>query len=606
MSLPAWMKNRRKLRLVVVLLLALGALGGLFVTNQGIARPQLSSIEPAAGGKDAEAGSRDPAFLTVSSPPSSEEAQTALIAGLTAGKAAGEKFRDVVGMREFYEARGFSPLWLNRNGEPNSGAKSVLGVLEVAWTHGLNPLVYHVDKLRKAIDVQSGMTPFELELLLSDAVVRYGRDLTGMRVTPASVGQSDYYWQPPMKGRDILAWVAGQHGSVASALSRLAPQGRMYRKLREELVKTLASPEEQPRAAIRIDGLLKPGSHHAAVPVIRQFLGGGAIPAQGDTYYDDALARRVMAFQEEHGFAPDGIVGPSTQKILNQSRQAKITQLVANLERQRWMDRVKPDKYVMVNIPSATLWAVEKGRSPLQMKVIVGKENRPTNSFKTTITGVRFNPTWTVPPTIKREDYLPKLVDDPEYLSKRGIEIRYEGQTIDPVTIDWSQVSWDEGKKLTMVQQPGQTNPLGRIRILMPNNYNIYLHDTNDRSAFARNARTLSSGCIRVEKPEELANFILADNDGWSTAAMQAEFERGKIHDIRAQNPIPVYLVYNTVWEKEGGRLVFGYDLYDLDDQLMGAIKAINGFQAPENIAEIVRSSGFKAKSGLDYRAASR
>lgn len=584
---------------MTVLILALAMLFGIFATNQGSARPSHVAI-------DLVIEEKATATPAVFSAPIAPELGQKLIERLTDGRAAGVKFRDVVGMREFYEASGFAPLWLNRNGTPNGDAKAVLGILEMAWTHGLNPLTYHVDLLRSAIGEGQVMAPHDLELLLSDAVIRYGRDLTGMRVTPASVGQSDYYWQPPMKGADILAWVAGQQGSVVTALSRLAPQGRMYRKLREELVKTLASPEEQPRVAIRIDGLLKPGSHHAAVPVIRQFLGGGAIPAQGDTYYDDALARRVMAFQEEHGFAPDGIVGPSTQKILNQSRQAKITQLVANLERQRWMDRVKPDKYVMVNIPSATLWAVEKGRSPLQMKVIVGKENRPTNSFKTTITGVRFNPTWTVPPTIKREDYLPKLVDDPEYLSKRGIEIRYEGQTIDPVTIDWSQVSWEEGKKLTMVQQPGQTNPLGRIRILMPNNYNIYLHDTNDRSVFARNARTLSSGCIRVEKPEELANFILADNSGWSTAAMQAEFDRGKIHDIRAQNPIPVYLVYNTVWEKEGGVLVFGYDLYGLDDQLMGAIKAINGFQAPENIVEIVNSSGFKAKSGLDYRAASR
>src|SRR5690606_4328789 len=133
----------------------------------------------------------------------------------------------------------------------------------------------------------------------------------------------------------------------------------------------------------------------------------------------------------------DGGIGPATQKILNLSRLDKINQLVANLERQRWMDRVKPEKYVMVNIPSATLWAVEKGSAALQMKVIVGKETRPTNSFKTTITGVRFNPTWTVPPTIKREDYLPKLAEDPEYLSKRGIEIKYEGRTVDPLSVDW-------------------------------------------------------------------------------------------------------------------------------------------------------------------------
>lgn len=606
MTLPAWMKNRRKLRLAVVLAFGLVALLAVFSANQGSAGYSVAMIEPAAG---------EVPVIPVAAPPEltspvksvfasgvSPELGQKLIDGLTEGSVAGKKFRDVVGMREYYQEKGFAPLWLTRNGAANNDAKTVLGVLETAWTHGLNPLTYHVDTLRPMIEDGRVKSASDLELLLSDAVVRYGRDLTGMRVTPASVGQTQYYWQPSMKGVDILNWVDKNKSSLQSSLDRLAPQGQLYKKLRAALVATLAEPEEKPRSAVRIDGLLRPGSHHAAIPGIREYLGVKTVPPQGRDYYDDTLARRVMDFQSEHGFAPDGIIGPSTQKVLNQSRAAKITQIVANLERQRWMDRAKPDKYVMVNIPSATLWAVEKGRSPLQMKVIVGKENRPTNSFKTTITGVRFNPTWTVPPTIKREDYLPKLAEDPEYLTKRGIEIRHDGQTIDPLTIDWTRVTWDEGRNLTMVQQPGVTNPLGRIRILMPNNYNIYLHDTNDRSSFARNARTLSSGCIRIEKPEELANFILAENDNWSTAAMQAEFDKAKMRDIRAAKPIPVYLVYNTIWEMDGGRLVYGYDLYSLDDQLMGAIRAINGFTAPDNVAEIAKSATFKAKSGVDYR----
>ncbi len=524
-----------------------------------------------------------------------------LITGLTAGKAAGATFRDVAGMREFYQANDFKPLWLNRDGTPNSDAKAVLGALETAWTHGLNPLTYHADKLRLVLDGGRVMSSHDFELLLSDGVIRYGRALTGMRVTPSSVGQTGSYWQPPMRGVDILNWMKKNSGSAQSALAKLAPQGKLYKNLREELVRTLAAPDEKPRAPINITGLLRPGSHNSAVPVVREYLGVTAIPPEGASYYDDALARKVMVFQEEHGFAPDGIIGPSTQKVLNLSRMAKITQLVANLERQRWMDRVKPDKYIMVNIPSATLWAVEKGKSPLQMRVIVGKENRPTNSFKTTVTGVRFNPTWTVPPTIKKEDYLPKLSQDPEYLAKRGIDIRHEGKSIDPLSVDWTKVTWDEAKNLTMVQQPGATNPLGRVRILMPNNYNIYLHDTNDRNVFVRNNRTLSSGCIRVEKPEELANFILDNNAGWSTTEMQAIFDSAKMHDVRAEAQIPVYLVYNTIWETDSGKMIYGYDLYSLDDQLMGVIKGIDGFKAPDNVREIASASAFKGKTGLDY-----
>lgn len=523
-----------------------------------------------------------------------------LIQALNSNVVEGKRLRDIEGMREFYKESGFTPLWLTRDGQPDDTAATALKSLEVSWTHGLNPLTYHVELIRGVLEQKRSMTPYDFEMLLSDAVIRYGRDLTGMRVTPASVGQSSHYWQPPMRGHDILVWVAKNRGDVKGALEKLAPQGRLYQKLRRNLVHTLSETDGQSRPPVRINGLLKPGQYHDAVPVIRSYLGVSTIPPEGAAYYDDGLAQRVMAYQDEHGMAADGIIGPSTQKILNLSRMDKINQLVANLERQRWMDRVKPDKYVMVNIPSATLWAVENGRTAIQMKVIVGKETRPTNSFKTTINGVRFNPTWTVPPTIKREDYLPKLAEDPEYLSKRGIDIIYDGKTVDPTTVDWATLPWEQARNLTMRQSGGPTNPLGRIRILMPNNYNIYLHDTNDRTVFARNMRTLSSGCIRIEKPEQLANFILSENENWSDQKMQELLDAGKMRDIAAQDKIPVYLVYNTVWEKSGGRLVYGYDLYGQDDQLMGVIRQINGFEAPENAAALAKSRGFDDKAGLD------
>lgn len=572
-----------KLRLAAIMALCLLAGAGALPANQSSARAQ----------SGAAAMEIDPDV----SPALAE----ALQSGLKAGRAGAARFRDIEGLRDFYRERGFKPLWLTRRDAFNETAKTVLGALEVSWTHGLNPLTYHVDTLRTALEGTGRLTPADFELLMSDAVVRYGRDLTGMRVTPGSVGQSAAYWQPPMRGGDILRWMARNPDKTRWALGQLAPQGDLYQKLREQLIKTLAEPEEESRPAVRISGNLRPGSHHDAVPTIRRFLKAGSAPPQGATYYDAALAEAVKQFQAAHGFAADAIIGPATQKILNLSRLDKINQLVVNLERQRWMDRVRPDKYVMVNIPSATLWAVENGRTQLQMKVIVGKETRPTNSFKTTITGVRFNPTWTVPPTIKKEDYLPALAEDPEYLAKRGIEIMYDGKTVDPVTVNWAELPWEQAKNLTMRQGPGGANPLGRIRILMPNNYNIYLHDTNDRSVFTRNTRTLSSGCIRIEEPEKLADFILADNQGWSDETRRAVLASEAMRDIGAQTPIPVYLVYNTIWEKGDGGVVYGYDLYGSDDQLMGAIRAIDGFKAPDNIAQIIAGRHFKAKTGLDY-----
>lgn len=553
-----------------------------------------------AGTHDSKEAAAEPVPIAVN-PNTPPDIAERLIAVLKSGSVPGGKFKDIQSLRDFYGENGFSLLWLTSTGEPTGDAKAALALLETAWTHGLNPLNYNVEDIRNLMDAE-GPARRDLELILSEGVMRYGRDLTGMRVTPASVGQTGRYWQPPMRGYDILKWIEKNRGNARSAMEKLAPQGKLYKKLREDLISLLVAPEEKSRAPVRARGNLKPGTHHAAVPIIRAYLNDARVPPEGPDYYDDALATKVMVLQEEHGITSDGIIGPATEKIFNMTRMDRINQLVANLERQRWMDREKPPKYVMVNIPSATLWAVQGGGATLQMKVIVGRETRPTNSFKATITGVRFNPTWTVPPTIKKEDYLPKLIEDPEYLAKRGIDIRHEGKSIDPATVDWAALPAEELQRLTMVQGSGETNPLGRIRVLMPNNYNIYLHDTNDRSVFSRNSRGLSSGCIRVEQPEELADFILSDNQEWSHDKMKALLEAGRMRDIAAQTPIPVYLVYNTIWEKEGGKLIYGSDVYGMDDQLMGAIRKINGFQVPDNIKEIVTSPAFGANTGLDYR----
>jgi murein L,D-transpeptidase YcbB/YkuD len=460
-------------------------------------------------------------------------------------------------------------------------AETILDALEDSWKHGLNPDRYNVEEIRRLMNEAKGAERFQVDLMISDALVRYGRDLTGMRVDPSKIGQRSKYWRQPLRGIDILDHVANT-SSTTDALAGLAPQGTLYRKLQEELERLYKLPEDDGKNNVNLRGLLRPGESNKAVLAIRERMGFSAQNApQGAYVYDDQLAQAVMSFQKSHGLKPDGIIGPHTVQLMNMGRDDRINQVLVNLERLRWVEPNKPDRYVMVNVPAAMLWGVENGNVKVEMPVVVGRIERPTNIFTTQITGVRYNPTWTVPPTIKKEDYLPKLQEDPYYLYDRGIELVEGGMTVDPGMIDWNQKTWSEVNDMRMIQGSGANNPLGLVRVIMDNPFNIYLHDTPTKSYFKKTNRALSSGCIRLEDAQKVADFILSPNDNWSKERREKVLASGKQTEIWAQKPLPVYILYQTVWLGDRGQIVYGTDLYGHDRTLLRALSDIKGVVFP-------------------------
>lgn len=511
-------------------------------------------------------------------------AESSLDTVLNRGRAMGEPLANIAALREFYAARGHTPVWVNSWGSGyQRRVKEVLSVLEESWTHGLNPEDYHVVALRSVVDAQgeTEMNRDELDVLLSDAMVRYGRDLTGARIDRLpGIRKKDRYWREGVHPLDILEHVSGT-SNIKNALRAFEPEGKLYAALRQSLEDEIQNPEEK-FAKISGGGLIRPGDSSPRIPKVRARF---RMAGEGN-FYDDALGRKVMAFQEAHGLPADGVIGGQTLSLLNATQQDRIDQILVNLERLRWIDQDKPPRYVLVNIPSATLWAVEDGRTVLQMPVVVGKPKRPTVAFRTQITGIRFNPNWTVPPTIKQEDFLPELQNDPLYLSKRGIELQTgsgrAAQTLDPTTVDWAAVTPEDLKGITMTQSPGSSNPLGRVRVIMPNGYNIYLHDTNTPSYFGRSNRTLSSGCIRVSEPVKLADFILKNKQEWTQDNTDQALSKRRMADVMIDAPLPVYLMYQTVWQAENGGIVFGPDVYGEDAALARQLKAIGGVYVPK------------------------
>ncbi len=494
-------------------------------------------------------------------------------------------FKDVRALETFYLNRSYKPYWVNKSRTKSNG-HDLVQIIEKSWIHGLNPYSYHLEKIHALTDTEDQSDLADLDVLLSDAYVRLGQDLTGIRVDPKFMKSHKRFWKASLPADELLGFLEEKR-NIERLVDSFEPKGQTYKRVQKELLSQIGREPEPYEVVlpIKIKGLLNPMRRDDRVPDLRLRLGAGGPQTQDEFLYDDKLAAAVIRFQRENGLKDDGVVGPQTLDILNRTRGQKIEQLIANLERLRWVEEDKPDKFVVVNVPSARLWAVEDNRVAFEMPVIVGRKNRPTNIFQTEIHGVRLNPDWTVPPTIKKDDILPKLMENPDYLTSKGMQLisgrGKDAMTLDPMAFDWENISPKELRDLRMVQMPGAHNPLGRVRVLMPNSYNIYLHDTNERHYFERANRAASSGCVRMEDPERMANFILKERSGWDEHDLGQRLADGKKRDIFIAEPIPVYLLYYTVWINDLGRFVYGQDLYQFDKSLIKRLKDIDGFFIP-------------------------
>lgn len=487
----------------------------------------------------------------------------------------GEKIRNSAAIQNFYAERNGAMLWVDTSTQParlTARTKDMVKAMSRSWEQGLNPDDYHVTALEQLVEkgVPQGHE-IETEILISDSVVQITRDLSGMRLSPTILDEDKTSWSRGMGTDSILPVMAEQSYPVVF-WEQLVPQDPVYARLQKELKILLADLKENPEAPIkpvRFSRVLKVGMTHPHVLKIRKILGDEGL----SDLYDEALSEKVMAFQKKHGLAADGLIGPRSFDALFQTRTQKLVKILANLERRRWVRRPMPSRYVAVNIPQMELVAVDDNKEALRMPVIVGRLTRPTMSFVDHIIGIRFNPFWYVPDTIKSQDYLPALQKDPNALQDHAIQFRIktpEGtKSVASTDIDWSKVTEGDLKNIQMFQGPGDDNALGVIRVLMPNQYDIYLHDTNAPKLFAKDDRALSSGCVRVSEPRRIANFVLGKNDDWSDDKIDTYVGKQKMIEISAKEEIPVYLFYYTAWLDDQDDLIITNDLYGRDTKLV-------------------------------------
>lgn len=496
----------------------------------------------------------------------------------------GKDLMNEAAVNTYYEQQEGEPLWVNHS-RLTKDAKKTVDILKNSWMNGLNPKKYHLAQIQEILSEGRKIHPDNLtvlELLITDAATQYMRDLSGMRVNPASIGLNKKHWVQRISADEVLLYMKENKGGISKIMKQAEPQSASYQSLKDELIRLHELDAENDVPPFPYKQTLRPGRAYNTIPALRERLGLESAEENQKHIYDEVLVEAVKAFQQGKGLKPDGYVGKQTIFALNHSRHDKIRQIILNMERLRWLPREKPDRFIVVNIPSFTLWAVEDGKVEFEMPVVVGRKKRPTLSFVTEIHGVRYNPTWTVPKTIKKEDILPKLQESPDYLTGKGMEL-YDGYgaeavTLDPTVVDWANVTEEELKGFKMVQGAGANNPLGRIRILMPNRHNIYLHDTNDKSLFYRTNRAKSSGCIRMKTPSQVSDFVLKTKAGWNEAKAKRVLAKKKTSDIYTSERMPVYMLYHTAWVGMNNAVIYGQDIYGNDKKLMQAIEKLDEF----------------------------
>jgi len=482
-----------------------------------------------------------------------------------------------------YRRQSFEPLWKSRD-----NIEAFVGLVSRAEEQGLLPRDYHAPKLARMIETlnrESGdlRRRVDLDLLLTHSLLRYVYHLRFGKVDPASL-DAKWNFTRQLPDPDVIDRLLAFIDNPRPPLQQIIPQTPDYGRLQEALARYRAIAQSGGWPAVPPGPTLKREMSDPRVGLLRERLrvtGELDAPAGEPNHFDETLKQAVISFQRGHGLQADGAVGAQTLAALNVPVESRIDQLRVNLERTRWVFQDIGDNYVLVNIAGFRVTFVLDGRPVWTTRAVVGRPYRKTPVFRSKITYLVFNPTWTVPPTILREDLLPKLRADPGLLGRQNMTLRdSRDRAVDPGSIDWGSVSFRDFP-YAVRQAPGPDNALGQVKFMFPNAYSIYLHDTPSRDLFSKPDRTFSSGCIRVEHAEKLASLLLDDPARWSGEKIAAEIANGKTRTVLLSRPVAVLLLYWTVEIDDEGKPVFLKDIYRRDAAVLAALNGPFVFSPP-------------------------
>lgn len=471
-------------------------------------------------------------------------------------------------VKRYYAARQFRPVWSsNQKVLPIAGA--LQRTIEQIGSEGLDPdrAAYHLTRIR-ALRHDANNTAVQqlarLDLLLTDAFFALGHDLHFGMAYGKDLNETHEFDAPAVDMGNLLD-KASENGTIRESLLALTPQNPGYRRLTTALADY--------RRLARAGGWDTHAADYTDEAVVR-----ARLTATGDLNASasdlESLRAAVERFQRRHGLTVDGVVGPVTASEMAVAPAVLIEKIKLNMERWKWLWMRGDGQYIMVNIPGLRLDVYSGGISVLDMQAIVGRLERKTPTFASTLRYIVFNPYWRVPETILNEDLIPKLQADPDYLASKRIKIfamddEQGAHPLNPDTIDWKRWQPADSSRYFFREEPGEHNPMGYIKFLFPNPYDIYIHDTPSHSLFKNSNGTFSSGCIRIRKPIELAHYLLAlDDPSITYKTVLSYILPGENRWIRLKHPLDVYITYQTARVGGDGLVYFYKDIYGYDRRL--------------------------------------
>jgi murein L,D-transpeptidase YcbB/YkuD len=516
----------------------------------------------------------------------------------------GEPLASRIVLPALYKTNNDAPLWSNP-----LAIDQLLTAIRTIDREGLIPADYHLtalETLQQRMAAGEDAAPPELvadfDLLLTDSLVRLGYHLAFGKVDPQAL-DPDWNLRRQLEQPEWVARLddAIRNGRIDALLASVRPTLPSYTRLITALQEYRRIAAQGGWQSVVAGPSLKPGITDTRVVALRHRL-----TASGDLSGDKAdspefdlpVETAVRRFQERHGLTVDGVAGRATLAAMNVPVDRRIEQIRANLERARRVLHDLPAEYVLVDIAGFKVRFYRDGRAIWETRAVVGRPMRMTPIFKSRITYLEANPTWTVPPTILGEDVLPAIRRDPHYLQEKNMRvIDHQGNPVDPAGIDWSRYRGSNFPYMIR-QEPGPENALGRIKFMFPNTHAVYLHDTPGKELFKRTERTFSSGCIRIEDPYGFAEQLLDGDPEWDRARIIAAVNSMKTRTIRLRTPVVVILLYWTVDVDDDGTVLFKQDIYNRDPPIIrGLGKSFSFLKAPVIRDATQRPSGLTAGS---------
>jgi murein L,D-transpeptidase YcbB/YkuD len=482
-------------------------------------------------------------------------------------------------LEQFYGARMGSTLWVDKNGY-NSDAKNLIAAFKDADNWGLRSTDYKVPDLKPTAAGDFKLDDLtDAETRMSLAAMEYARDARGGRIANPSEQLSSYIDRTPeLVDRRIVIDTLATTPDKGAYLVSLQPKQPQFEKLRQKLLAIRSGAKNAEAVKIPDGPLLKPGNSNPQIALIRKVLevASPTVKADGkpadDTYYDDALARAVVAYKEKKGIEPASTAITTTlRRSLNGAHDISEWKLLANMEEWRWMPEDLGDFYVTVNLPEFKVRVVKNGEVIHEERIVAGRIDTETPIFSDMMRTIVFQPRWSIPDSIKIKELLPSLRAGGDPLRRQGLVMERNGRKIKPSSLNWyrTDIRW-----YNVYQPPGDRNALGVVKFLFPNRHAVYLHDTPSKSLFNESVRAFSHGCMRVRNPVTMAEIILDNDKGWDKTTVDNLVTKGpEENEIALTRPIPVHITYFTARVDTNGEVETFNDIYGHEKRITLALQ---------------------------------